>query len=63
MAKDDSKEKRGLRGRSRGGKVCGLAAKGKVKKMAKLARGAAFICANCGYVSSDAGDLCRPQKL
>jgi hypothetical protein len=67
MGNDDSTNKergtRVLQGRARDGRICGLAAKGKVKKMAKKAKGAAYLCENCGYVSAEAGDLCRPTKL
>ena len=67
MGNDDStnleRRPKALQGRARAGRICGLAAKGKVKKMAKKAKGAAYLCENCGYVSADAGDLCRPRKL
>ncbi|NCO42765.1 MAG: hypothetical protein COZ06_24270 [Armatimonadetes bacterium CG_4_10_14_3_um_filter_66_18] len=67
MGNDDSTSKgratKALQGRAKAGKICGLAAKGKVKKMAKKAKGAAYLCERCGYVSADQGDLCRPLEL
>lgn len=44
-------------------KMCELARKGRIKKAAKLARGARFLCTKCARAAADAEHLCKAQKL
>lgn len=68
MAKDACSAKSGcqpkkLSGRAKGGRMCGLADDGKIKKMAKKAKDAQYICGICGYAAAKARDLCKPMEL
>ena len=40
-----------------------LAAKGKIDKAAKLAKGAKFICRKCARAAASEEHLCAPQKI
>lgn len=43
--------------------MCELAKKGKMKKAAKRARDARFICTKCARAAADARHLCKAREL
>ena len=44
-------------------KLCKLVDKGKMNKVAKLAKGANYICGKCGRAAADEANLCKPVKI
>ena len=44
-------------------KMCKLAEKGNLKKAARLAKGARYICRKCARAAADPDALCKPEKL
>ena len=44
-------------------RLCKLASSGKIDKIAKLAKGANYICTKCGRAAAKAENLCKPQKI
>ncbi|MFC1714584.1 hypothetical protein ACFL6S_13035 [Candidatus Poribacteria bacterium] len=43
--------------------LCKLVSKGKMDQVAKLAKGAKYICLSCGRAAADNANLCKPSRI